>query len=126
MFSKLPNFKKILLSVVLAMSLVTSAFAAREDAYSYSYWSGLSGVTTGTTNEIMFNYFGSLGYTGTFNDRYHAYLVDITGLSSSLTLNDLIYEHFVLGVSVGGSTNGQLTFLGDNLLFTTNNLIFNP
>lgn len=104
--------EKLFLSAIFSVLLAVSSFAAITDAFSRSYWVSKSGITTGTTNDIMFQYFGTLGYTGSLNDRYFQWLVDQTGLPDTSSFNDLLYACFVTGVP------GYYVYNGDGTIVT--------
>lgn len=109
--------RKILLIILIFLTIQVNAFSGMHDAFDRAYWVSKSGLTAGSVNDIMFKYFGTLGYAGDLNDRYHSWLVDQTGLSSSLTLNDLLYQYFVLGTVVAGNT--ILMETGSHILLET-------
>lgn len=102
--------KKFILSTILFALLSVNAFAAISDAFSRSYWVSKSGYTTGTVNDIQYKYFGSLGYTGSLNDRYKAWLAHETGLSTSLSFNTLLTAYFNANIYNG---DGQIILNGD-------------
>lgn len=93
--------RSLLIGLVLSIAFVSSSSAAQEDLYSWTWWSNISGITSGTINDIIYTYLGILGYTGTLNDRLFNWLVVETGLPSTYYLNDLEYAYFVLGIRGG-------------------------
>lgn len=122
--------KILFLSVLLFISFSFNARAAREDMYSWTWWSTQSGLTSGTIVDIINQYLTSLGYSGDTTDMFHSWLVDETGQVTTWTTDDLSYYYFVTLNSCGlldpcgGGGGLQLTFLSSNLTFLGSNLTF--
>ena len=118
------DMRKALSLLILFLFMSASlAFAALNDAFSLSYWQNKTGIYTKSVNALIDTYLGDLGYTGSLMDKYHKWLADETGISSTRSFNDLAYEYFVLGTRAGGS--GELAFNGSLLTFNGSQLTFN-
>ena len=98
------NIRNTFLSLaILLMACGISFSATINDAFSRDYWVTKTGITTGTTNEILYTYFVSLGYEGSLNDMYIAWLIDQTCLTADSSFNDLLYAYFVDGTTCSPS-----------------------
>ena len=123
--------KRLILAAFLTFSLFGNVWAAYSDFGSRDWWVDRSGVTAGSIVDIQYQYLGTLGYEGTLNDRLRAWLIEMTGMEN-LTLNELIYQFFGLGICAGASCDdsavpeGALTFNGNLITFNGAYLTFNP
>lgn len=122
---------RIALAFLILLSFTMPVHAAREDLYSWTWWSNKSGITTGTIVDIINKYLTAQGYAGDTMDMLHQWLVAETGLPVTYTTDDLAYYYFVtlnscglLDGSCGGGGGAQLTFLNQNLTFLGSNLTF--
>lgn len=111
---------KIILVILICLSYTSCAKAAQEDLYSWNYWSGKSGITTGTLGDIINKYLTNQGYSGTTMDMLHKWLVDQTGLPTTYSTNDLEYAYFVLGT--GNAGQFRIVVTGENRVTTDGSL----
>lgn len=127
---RIKMLKSIVLSIFIFLSFNVNANAAREDFYSWTWWSTQSGITTGTIIDIINKYLIGLGYTGDTMDMLHQWLVAETGLPVTYTTDDLLYYYYVTlnscGAldSCGGGGSNVMTFNGVPMTFNGQTMTF--